>query len=137
MRVSHIEIKGCEHRHLHDQIEPGEVDETGDVERDGTSVEREDVCPFHQRKAELAELVAKLLWYVFRVAILFLERLFESLELRRLLLLTPCVVDVGEQEKLVNDISLPRCFPIDLLLLDRVVEFTASFPLQEEEMNLQ
>ena len=134
--MPHIQIEPSEHCHLHRQIEPGEVDETGDVEGDGTGVECEDVRPFHQGETEAAELVAEALRHPIDRAVALLERRPELLELRRLLLLTARVVDIGDEEKLVDDVALPRCLPVDLLLLDGVVELAARLALQKEEMDL-
>ena len=117
MCMSHIQIETCEHRHLHQQIEPWEVDETGNVECDGSGVKRKDVCPFHHGQAQLSEPFSECLWHLVNRTILLLELSPELLELRRLLLLTARVVDIGDEEELVNDISLPWCFLINGLLL--------------------
>lgn len=136
MGVAHIEIQSCEHKDFHKQVEPWEIEQKSYVEGDGTGVECEDVCPFHQGEAEPSELIAKGLGYVLRVAIFLLQFLLEELELGRLLFLIACVVDIGEQEEFVDEVSLPWSFLVDLLLLNGVVEFAACFSFQEEEVYL-
>ena len=60
MRTMHIDIHRLENGDLHERIDPRAIQQTGDVEGDGTRIKCQQVGVFHQRTAALQELFTHL-----------------------------------------------------------------------------
>ena len=88
MRTVHIDVHRLKDGDLHERIDPRTIQQTGDVEGDGSGVEGKQVGVFHQRTATLQELFP----YLGRR--LLVPTGEELLETGRATLLTPAVVGI-------------------------------------------
>ncbi len=136
MTAAHVEPHGGHHRHLEERMEVGHIDETGDVEREGAQVEREQVGVFHQRQRPTAEIVAQRMWNVLGVGIALAHPAVELLKGRRRLLLLAAVAGVVIVERALPEVTLLGQRVVDGTLGTAVVEFAASLAEEEEEVNL-
>ena len=105
--MAHIEIHAHQDGHLEQGIEVGHVDETTDVEHDGSCVERQHVDILDEGQAVLTEVIAKGLWYV--LSVMGFHACHQLLELRGLSFLGSGIWYIGEQEELPDEVVAPLC----------------------------
>ena len=124
--MTHILAKRRHNHNLEEEIEPRYVGQTGDIQHDGARVERQDVGVLHQRERLGTEGVAKRLRNLFRCPVFLPQPLHQSLECRRLFFLPMRIIHVGLKKRFPQEVSLPRRFIVQFLLLRRVVEFATN-----------
>ena len=130
MRAVHIHKHRLEHGELHQGVHPGAVEQTGDIDGDGTAVERQHVGVLHQRAAAGKELLADGLRL--RRCLPLGE---EPLEVGRHRLLLLAVVGIVVVERPAQQVALWQAL-VDGALLTVVVQLAALLAQQEVEVYL-
>ena len=135
MGAVHIEVHHVQDSNLQQGIDPGTVQQTGDVDGDGPQVESEQIGIFHQWQTARTEILTQCLGHVLGIGPFCLHLLEERLEPRGALFLTLAVVGIVVVEDTVEQFLL-RQILLNLPLLGVVVEFTPLLAQEEIEMYL-
>ena len=129
MGAVHVHVHGLENSYLYQRVNPGTIQQTGDIDGDGTSVECKQVGVLHQR----ATACKQFLTGIFRR--ILLPALKELLELWGALFLTLAIVGVIIIEHAREELTLGQTLVGGALLLV-VIELATILAKQEEQVYL-
>ena len=129
MGAVHVHVHGLEDGKLNKRVHPWTIQQTGNVDGDGTGVECKQIGVLHQRTTALEELLTDVL------AGVLLPTDDELLELGGTLLLTLAVVGIVKIEGTSQQIALGQPL-IGFTLLFVVIELATLLTQQEEKVYL-